>query len=146
MLVKIAIAIAIFFQLESNRESSNRLAAQMRDGHLRRVQDLVSGLPHPIAQIDFLVVIEKSLIEPAQILEQLSAQHHAAAALPVDFALDFTFEFVVIVLAQAQGDQEVMPVGGKWPGGVLIRSIGVEHPASKSARLGMLVSEFDPFI
>src|SRR5687767_3455929 len=129
MLVKIPVPVPILLQLKSNRKPPHRLPAQVRDRRTRRMQNLVILFPNPIAEIHFLVVIEKPLIKSPQLLQQLPAEQNTAPALPINLSLALTFKTTVFILPQPQRHQEIMPVRRKRPRWILIRPVRIQHPA-----------------
>ena len=91
VLIKVPVAIAAFLNFESDGKTLHGLAAQMRDGYLRRINNGKARLPNSKAQIDFLEIIEELFVETSQSSEEFTAEQYAASRLPVNCPLRIAF-------------------------------------------------------
>src|SRR5579859_2442319 len=128
----------------------------MRDGHFRRIHDRVSGIPHPPAQIDFLVVVKELLVEPADLFQQSAANHYAASGLPVNRPFGLALPPYIDV-----GGKEIRDIAERskiqscnqlpansWEGSsrLLIGTVRIQDPTAECASLRVAIREFNPLV
>ena len=81
VLIEIAVATPVRFKRESYGEPAHRLASQVGDLRAGIKHHLRTRLPQAAAEIRFLEVVKKALVEAAQSLEQFTPDQNAAPGL-----------------------------------------------------------------
>jgi hypothetical protein len=87
MLVKIAVPIAMLFNLKANREATHGLPAEVGNHCFGCEEDGMTRGPNAPAKINFLEVIKKLLVKATQASQKIAAKHYATSGLPIDWAL-----------------------------------------------------------
>jgi hypothetical protein len=75
--VEISIAITIGFEGEPDRKAPYRLASQMCNRYFWGEANRITSRPNTKAQIYLLVMIEKSFVKAAKLLEKVAAKQDA---------------------------------------------------------------------
>jgi len=118
-----------------------------------RKENGAARIPHAAAQVYFLKVIKELFVESSKVLEEVCAEHYAAAGLPIDATLGVATPPRVFFIDEKRGQfrkakrgYPIAPNCGKQARGDLVGSIRVQNAAPERSSLRVAIREFDKLV